>query len=253
MQRVIRRSELELEEISPSDAGSGRDARDALEDLDQLEFVEAGDISNANDKGNVSDEEVDFRLFAGPKATTTENEVAGHQRIRLRSPSVDISNPGFVRADRDPSYYFADSLSLSDKENLEASALSGPQIVELSKSYRPGSACSWKVLNLSASNHAKSLRDGSVSQFRKLVDDHEPQKRKRPGKKARVKVRIKQEQLKDQRLASQASAEAREAAEREKRTRRNREKKVKKKMRDKAKKVESTDKAISPPSTIDDH
>jgi hypothetical protein len=248
MQRVISRFELELDRASPSDLGSEPDAKEALEKLDELEFVQAVHGSGTNDRGNGSDEEVDFRLFAGPKPTTAKNEVTGPQKIRLRSPSVDISNPGFIRAARDLSYYFANTLSLSDKENLAASALSGPQIIELSKSYRPGSAYNWKVLRLSASNLSKSLRDSNISAFRKLVDDHEPRKRKRPGKKARVKVRIKQEQLEEQRLTRQATVEAKEAAEREKRTKRNREKKVKKKMRDKAKKVESTDKAMSPPS-----
>ena len=242
MQRVISRSELELEKASVSDSVSEADDTEAMKKLNELEFVEAIQRSDPNDRINASDEEVDFRLFAGPKF-----EITGPRKIRIRSPSVDTTNPGFVRH-RDPSHHFANTPSLSDKENLEASALTGQQIADLSKSYRPGSAYSWKVLNLSASNLAKSIQESGVSAFQKLMDDHEPPKRKRPGKKARVKVRIKQETLEKQQLAGQATAKAKEAVEREKRTRRNREKKVKKKMRDKAKKVESTDKTTPPPS-----
>jgi hypothetical protein len=246
MQRVISRSDLHSDDSPGSDSDSGRDNEEALKNFDDLEFTQTNPEPKVSIHGNNSEDELDFRLFASSKSPVGEGEAKEPRKIRLRSPSIDNSNPGFIRTSRDPSYYFANGLSESEKENFQSSTLTGEQIIELSKSYRPGSAHSWKVLHVPASKHDRLLQRRPVPIFRKLTDEDDSQRRKRPGKKARLKVRVKQKEFHEQQLATKAASEAKDAAEREKRTKRNREKKVKKKMRDKAKKTELAETAKTP-------
>ena len=252
MQRVISRSELHSDESPGSDSGSNQDNNEALETLDELEFTQTGPDPSVSIERHVSEEELDFHLFAPSKPSAGREEGREPQKIRLRSPSVDNSNPGFIRENRDASYYFTNGLSELEEEALRVSALTGEQVIELAKSYRPGSAYSWKVLHIAGSKHARLGHSGAVQMFRKLADEEESQRRKRPGKKARLKVRVKQDVLRKQQLAAKAASEAKDAAEKEKRTKRNREKKVKKKLREKAKKAELAENATTPTSTPND-
>lgn len=240
MQKVVSRSDLRSDDDSRSSADSELEVEDALKNFEQLEFVQPSHVADQKN-GNGDDEELDFQLFAPSKSAESGGEVKEAQKVKLRSPSIDNSNPGFIQPDRDRNYYFANGLSAIEKENVEAAALTGQQILELSKSYRPGSAYEWKVLDLPKSPLSKTLRGANGSAFRRLTDRDDSRGRRRPGKKARIKVRAKQDALKEQQLAGKAASEAKEAAEREKRTKRNREKKVKKKMRDKAKKAPTTE------------
>lgn len=235
MQRVVSRSEIQSESEASSQPDSDEDFAEKLKHLEQLEFTQR-DIDTEEQRGIPDeDEELDFRLFAAPGPSSAVKDAGPSQRIRLKSPTIEHSNPGFIQPNRASNYYFQNAPSQVEKENIESSALTGEEIVKLSRSHQPGTAYNWKVLHLPASGLSKALRTAENSEFRRLIGDNKSQKRKRPGKKARIKVRVKQQVRQKRELDSKAAAEAKEAADKEKRTQRNREKKVKAKMREKAK------------------
>ncbi|KAK3698391.1 hypothetical protein LTR37_016961 [Vermiconidia calcicola] len=184
------------------------------------------------------DGELDFRLFAAPPQAVTAGDTGKTNRIRLRSPSVDNTRAGFVKPERASSYYFSGTLSLPDQKCFEEAAVTGDQVLMLSRLPRPGSSYSWKALHLPATSLDKTISQSHLSRCSALVDGTAPANRKRPGKKYRIKLRIKHRKLQAQKEANKAATEAKEIAEREKRTRRNREKKAKKRLRDKAKRGE---------------
>ena len=242
MQRVVSRSELQSQSAASSDSGSQHDVTRNLKHFDELEFVQPELEQAVQQNASDGDDEVAFRLFAVSQPSKSKDELEQPQKIRLKSPSLEDSNQGFIQAKRDPSYYFQDALSQAEKENIKSSALTGQQVVELSKSFRPGSTYNWKVLHLPLSNLDKALQKAQSSVFRKLMDGSSgSQKRKRPGKKTRIKVRVLQQARRKRDLDGKAAAEAKEAVDKEKRTQRNREKKVKKKLREKAKKAATGD------------
>lgn len=237
MEHVISRADLARIESSPS-ASPEPDVLDRFKDLGgQFEFVasEAGKVHDLdNNDGDEDDEEgLDFQLFAAPKADGKGKDAVSTEthKIRLRSPSIDPEQVGFVRPHRTRNYYFADVLSEEQKYQLKSAALSGAEVLSRATSPWPGSRYGWKVVHLPPSGLAKDL----LRQLPRLTGDEveSPRKRTRPGKKYRIKLRRKA-------VAVQARKDAKkvaEDAEREKRTRRNREKKVKRKVKEKAKKV----------------
>lgn len=237
MEQVVRRSELRSESTSKRTTPEP----DAIAKLRQFEEFDA---VNVNDKRqntsrateDPSDEdELDFRLFGSKKPVEASDSGRAAHKIRLRSPSIDATTPGFVQPRRHPGYYFTKTPSLSEKANLEASAVTGLQVLAHSKNPWPGSAYSWKILRLTKFNVHRDLRVQQVGSCHKLVVEALPRKRTRPGKKYRIRLRTKHEGLQRQRREAQAAAKAKETAERENRTRKNREKKRKKRERDKAK------------------
>lgn len=254
MQRVVSRSELEAEgssrQSSPEES-LGENGR-ALQDF---EFIEQPTQSTAYAPPGQQPEEGDgedelaFNLFAPSGSNEpAKSEQSAVQRIRIRSPSLDPDLPaGFVRPSRDPSYYFTDVKDLQAKDDFSSSAVTGDQILAQSKSTWPGSTCNWRVLQIPppSSSQTKSIIASAPSLFGRLIDTKSLTggKRTRPGKKYRIRIRMKRAAVVKKREAIKAAEEAKEAEYREKKTRRNREKKVKKRARDKAKKVAEKDEA----------
>ena len=237
MERSVRRSELRSAESTPlSSDDSG--AIQALKDLTSYEYITEAQGSDVDLKDQPEDE-LEFRLFASDKPADTSKSAENIHRIRLRSPSVQLREPGFTRPERYSSYYFTRLPSNEDKEAFRAAALSAQQVLDISHQPWPGSSYPWKVLQIPASCVSRSVQIQTSTTFSKLATGEDESKRKRPGKKARIKIRTKLAASRSQKEAARKAAALKEAAEREKRTQRNREKKVKKKMREKAKKSEA--------------
>lgn len=246
MERSVTRSELRSDSRSPSPP-SDDEALERLRNLNTLQFAtkdvpmdDAPAVSTAEDE----DEEMMFQLFAPTKSTTataqTEPQPAA-QKIRIRSPSLDPATTGFLHPGRPTSYYLAEPLSEKAKAEIEASAISGKQVLDLSTLPQPGCAYEWKVLHIPASQVSRAARVAVAEQiaagFSRLGKFEAPAKRRRTGKKLRIKIRSKAEAAKAKQQAATQAKEAKEEAEKEKRTRRNREKKVKRKAKEKAKKA----------------
>ncbi|KAF2146164.1 uncharacterized protein K452DRAFT_283456 [Aplosporella prunicola CBS 121167] len=195
-----------------------------------------------------SDEELDFRLFAAPTATTTNagpDTAPGPkplaQKIRVRSPSLDPAEAGFL-APRPQTHYFTPGTGALPAAELAAAALSGKQVLQLSRAAWPGCVVPWKVVRVDAAGrelrrrvegHACVVGEGGGG----VAGEEGQGKKKRKGKKARIALRVKVRAREEKKAVEERMKREREEAEREKRTRRNREKKVKKRVRDKAKRV----------------
>jgi hypothetical protein len=205
------------------------------------------------------DEEMMFQLFAPSKSTTatvhTESQPAA-QKIRIRSPSLDPATIGFSQPHRPINFHLAEPLSEKARAEIEASALSGKQVLQLSALPHPGCAYEWKVLHIPASQVSRAARLAAAQQtpegFSRLSKFEAPAKRRRAGKKLRIKIRSKAEAAKVKQQAALQAKDAKEEAEKEKRTRRNREKKVKRKAKEKAKKAEGGDGAAEVDDSDDD-
>lgn len=229
MERVVDRSEL-LE--SGSDAPPSPDVEDRIA-LDEFEFVQREQNAKREDGAAPEDDEMDFCLFA-PSANV--QEAATLARIRVNTPPVDVGDAGFLSA-RDNSYYFASAPSTERQEEFRSAAVTGQDVLSRAHGIWPGSAYPWRVLHLPSTKKQRSMLANVGSLSSKLIGNDVAVSRKRPGKKARLKIRTKAVAAKARQEQKQRQAELKEAAEQEKRTRRNREKKVKRKQREKAKKA----------------
>ena len=201
--------------------------------LGDFTFTTIDDEANdQNQPEGESDEEAELVLFAGPSKT------AESQKIRLSSPDAEPREPGLL-VKKPRSYYFADEVTSETEEQLQAIAVTGAQVREMSQIPWPGCALPWKVLKLTHHGMKKAVLVGHPPALVELEDGQK--KRSRKGKKSRIALRKKM-QAADHKQAEQARiAQEKAEADREKRTRRNREKKVKKKAREKAKKETAAD------------
>lgn len=251
-ERIVDRSQLESEDDSPITSPDPEDFQ-KFKELSNVVFAEPSanvGTSNVLYEDGAEDEELDFRLFAAPKDAKPSQATETAQKVRLRSPSIDHTTAGFIRPTRDPKYYFAQTLSTTDQENLRASALTGEDVVAQANRPWPGSAYPWKVLKLPLSAECSSLRDptNNIATSAEKIEA----KRTRPGKKYRIKLRTKHAALQSQQLAAKAAEEAKKEAERQKRTQRNRVKKVRKKARDKEKKAKAGGEDVIADAGVDD-
>lgn len=239
MEHIVSRADLAGTESSPS---ASPEPEILKKFKGQFDFVasktDAGDDAELGVDGY--DDGLEFQLFAAPKAGgDTKSTAAGDtHKIRLHSPSIDPDRIGFVRPERNQSYYFTRPATEEEKQELEIAALTGDQVLSHSKSPRPGSECAWKVLHLPPTGLSKDLQTAECAAFAALTGNEQRKKRTRPGKKYRIKLRKKSAAKQAQKDAKKMADEAKEVEEREKRTRRNREKKVKRKAKEKAKKDE---------------
>lgn len=243
MERPITRSELRSASPTPPPS-SDDEALDRLRKLNTLQFA-SGDThmkdAPPEPAADDEDEEMMFRLFAPAKPTTSTDQREPQpsvQKIRIRSPSIDPAEAGFLQPHRPRNHYFAEKPGGDARAAFDASVLSGEQILKLSTLPWPGSAYNWKVLHIPQSQVSREARVQMAAQFSKLGNLEGPTKRRRAGKKLRIKMRTKAAATMAKKEAAQKAKDAKEEAEKEKRTRRNREKKVKRKAKEKAKKTE---------------
>ncbi|KAF7194478.1 hypothetical protein HII31_04283 [Pseudocercospora fuligena] len=237
MERVVGRSDLLSEASTPPSSPD----LSKITTLGDFEFVNRKQdlhtgITRQEDV-NEDEDELDFQLFA-PSAKKSDAPVVA--KIRIATPEASEREPGFIRPNRNDSYYFRKPVSTEERRSYEAAALSGQDILMASQKPWPGMAYPWKLLEIPASRKQQLLLDSSDVAYRKLWGHHAVcSTHKRPGKKSRIKMRTKAAAAKAKQAQAQEAAASKEAAEQEKRTRRNREKKVKKKNREKAKKAEA--------------
>lgn len=155
----------------------------------------------------------------------------------MRSPTpLENQNQGFINPDRDPSYFFTGPVSETKQAEYAASALSGAEITALSKLPCPGCAYPWKVIAL-PSSAGKALAPENSAEANFLPDEDRERKRKRLGKKARIKKRLRAEKSKVRKEATEKQKEEKDKADRENRARKNRSKKLRQRAKEKARKA----------------
>ncbi|GAB7340894.1 hypothetical protein MBLNU457_7248t1 [Dothideomycetes sp. NU457] len=237
----------EAKRVRRSELQAGDSSRESSIDLEATERLRSGDFfaTDTVDKRDAStvqesaevddeeleDEEVAFRLFAPTKADGARQDA---QVIRLRSPTAEERDPGFISSRRSNTYYFTGSPSTQLQQEYNIAAVTGDDVRLQAKARWPGSAYPWRTITIPTSQAKQVLVN--ANRFAKLVPQDEVKKRTRLGKNGRIKKRQKMA-VRAAKKADEAKAkEEKELAEREKRARRNREKKFKKRARDKAKK-----------------
>lgn len=228
MEEVVSRSQLDCS-LSETTSSPLSPEHDQFKNLSGLDLIPKQMTAPTIETTEAEADEMEFRLFA----VQANDQRGSTQNVRIRSVSPEEREPGFVKATRPMSYYFADT---STEERTRKSAVSDADIHCLAKIRWHGMAYSWRVLSLPSS--VSYLKRMSTSASRLLSIDGAP-KRRRPGKKLRIKLRTRLSETRAKEAAAKAAQESKDAAQREKRTRRNREKKVKKRLKDKAKKADA--------------
>jgi hypothetical protein len=224
MEQRVSRAHLRSPESTP-EPESDPEVIHRLKRLGDLEYIHQNptETSHGPTQNEEDEDQMEFQLFA-----TSKPEAPTTTKIRLRSPTPQSTEPGFINPERDKNYYFATPLDPSQKEHLIHSAVSGDEILSRSHAPHPGMAYPWKVLHLPLSSLSREARIQSVSGTRlsKVADDVEKKKRTRPGKAYRIKLRTRAAEERAKKEEAAKLKEGKEAAEREKRMRRNREKKM---------------------------
>ncbi|CAC9890938.1 unnamed protein product, partial [Aureobasidium pullulans] len=162
----VRRSDL---------IGSPQSSRASSPDLDTLERLGANLQFEVVDKPpqpietveNLEDEEeeLEFQLFAPTKSITDASTPApAAQKIRIRSPSEELREPGIVGLGRPLSYYHTGELDPVRAKEFEIAAVTGADVVAMSKQPCPGCAYPWKVIKM-PSSQAKSALAAAAAQY----------------------------------------------------------------------------------------
>ncbi|KAA6413223.1 MAG: hypothetical protein FRX48_02967 [Lasallia pustulata] len=91
-----------------------------------------------------------FRLFS--TSTAKRSGSAGlqpnPQKIVIKSPSPSLSEPGFTHPRRPARYYFTGASSPSKRQQYEAAAISGQDVLNAQNTPYPGHSLPWRVLTL---------------------------------------------------------------------------------------------------------
>jgi Fungal protein of unknown function (DUF2011) len=161
--------------------------------------------------------------------------------ILLSSPDADLHTlGGFIRHDRDKSFYIQDKAEGETLSQFRFSAISGEEVLRGREGRNWGLEVPWRVTVLCT--FTSTSISNSVSRSK---DEHkglikgDSERKKKPGKKRRILLRTRERERREKEEMKRKEREGKEEAEREKRTRRNREKKVKRKMKEKALKASS--------------
>ena len=130
------------------------------------------------------------------------------------------------------SAYVAPSLSQQQRENLEVAAVTGDEVLARSQCRRWGMELPWKVTHIEIKKKA-----GSVAKITNPDDPDGLAKRKRPGKKRRIALRMKERAKKEKAGEVAKKQEEKEEHLKEKKKRLNRAKKLRRKEKEREKKL----------------
>lgn len=201
MHRRVRRDELD----SPSSSRASSPDVDILNKLranTQFDLIETANVPHhdapVDAPGDSEDEELAFNLFAPTiKPATASDGTAAivPQTIRLRSQTpLEDQNQGFTKPERDSTYYFSGPVTATKQTQYDTSAVTGAEVLAMSRLPCPGCAHPWKVIHLPSSAVTPALR-ANIAATTKFEDTFLPdvdreRKRKRLGKKMRIKKRV---------------------------------------------------------------
>jgi hypothetical protein len=232
----------------------------------------ADQAANGKDEGapETREEEFEFRLFAVHPTSKSANEgkdvldgeadVAVTTKIRLDPDGEEPldGQGGFIVPCRSSTYYFALPAEGQRRREFELAAVTGEEVHRWLEVRYPGWEVPWRVrvihipskkpsaetkLRLRDKNDASRITSMREDNQYGLENDEYKGKKKKPGKKRRIHLRMKKRAEEEVRERRRREQQMKGEEERERRTRRNREKKVKKKLREKAKKTSSSERS----------
>jgi len=138
MERPVSRGELHSPANSPEPA-SDPDLIEHIKETTRFEFVINDAVVDKDPPRENDGEDLDFRLFSSIKPVDATAATIIANRIRLRSPTPQNAEPGFLVPERARSHYFQDASSVSE-ERYQAAVLSGAEVLALSHKPCPGNA-----------------------------------------------------------------------------------------------------------------
>lgn len=137
--------------------------------------------------------------------------------------------------ERPLSYYIATPATAAEKARYVSAAISGEDIIQLSKMPWPGMSYEWRIISTTSSQSTKLRTPGAVGSSSTRLTDAADQSehtfnagRTRLGKKSRIKLRIKLQTKVAKQKEKEEAEKAKEAHLRDKKTRVNRAKQLKK-------------------------
>ncbi|KAK4177608.1 hypothetical protein QBC36DRAFT_326711 [Triangularia setosa] len=168
------------------------------------------------------EEEFTFRLFS---SAPTQKVVLAPKEDEIIASTEDIPFK-----ERPLSYYIQKPLTPEEQEQIRHSALSGQDILALSKQRAWGLEVPWRVARIEIV--ASTKKPAQPTAGGKTIEEGD-KKKKRPGKKTRIKFRINERKHKEE----ESKKLTKEEHLKEKKKRLNREKKLKRRQKEKAKKA----------------
>lgn len=133
------------------------------------------------------------------------------------------------------SYYLVTDLSPEKKQQYEMAAVSGEDVIERSKERAWGLELPWRVITIKATRKPASKQGGGAEAVAHVEDD-QPAKRKRPGKKRRTAMRIKARAMAQAEEAAKQKMAEKEEHVKDKKKRLNRLKKLRRRAKKKTEK-----------------
>lgn len=237
-------SMLGLDLLAPEPApvpGQGLDAADAH----GRDEGAAGDQADGN-----REEEFEFRLFS-----TAAGAASAPAKVVLSASDDEDAARGdgaFVQPVRPESYYLAGEATPEQQERYRWAAVTAEDVAAGASKRAWGLERPWRVVKISLSSRKPPSRAAGLVAGAKTAGEDTAEdgpKRKRPGKKRRIAVRIKARAEKEKREAERARREAEEKQRvskeehlLEKKKRLNREKKLKRRAKEKEKKLAAGEK-----------
>ncbi|KZZ96502.1 hypothetical protein AAL_03731 [Moelleriella libera RCEF 2490] len=177
--------------------------------------------------------EFEFRLF---KSTTAPTKVV------LESNDAAAQGQGALVQRRPASFYLADNITDTLKQEYDFAAVNGEDVVLRSQRPSWGMEFPWRVTAVTITR--SRAEPGQLGVVMVGSQDEEKRGRKRPGKKKRIAVRKRLRAKMDKKEAVAKKALEKEEHLQEKRKRLNRLKKLRRRAKDKEKRaLESTDNA----------
>ncbi|CAJ2508091.1 Uu.00g092770.m01.CDS01 [Anthostomella pinea] len=199
----------------------------ASDEAEQSQSLRRGDESGLHEVGDGVDqpdeESFAFRLF--------RDEGPSHTVVLLRDRAPE-GEGGFVVPRRPQSYYLAEKPSLELAERFRSAAVSVDHLLKDAKRRRWGLEKPWKVMTISIGT-SKGARPGSSTS---QSSNDSAGKRKRPGKKRRIILRVREKTKKEQEQAAKQQLVEKEQHLTDKKKRLNRLKKLRRRAKEKEKK-----------------
>lgn len=231
---------LDLSAPEPApEPGQGPDAAEAHEHDEGTGQVE----------GN-HEEEFEFRLFS-----TAPGAASAPAKVVLSASDDEDAARGdgaFVQPVRPERYYLAGEATPEQQERYRWAAVTAEDVAAGASKRAWGLERPWRVVKISLSSRKSPSRTSGLIAGAKTASEDAAEdgpKRKRPGKKRRIAVRIKARAEKEKREAEKARREAEEKQKiskeehlLEKKKRLNREKKLKRRAKEKEKKLAAGEK-----------
>ncbi|KAL8922409.1 MAG: hypothetical protein Q9172_003565 [Xanthocarpia lactea] len=188
---------------------------------------------------DLNEEAYEFQLFS---QIPTQSAVSTPQppKIFLRSPSLEVKEPGFIRSVRSHDFYFTGAVTSEDQKRMQDVAIEGQHVMRESKTTWPGFKLPWRVTTVTLPSHEQA------NAVTIPLDDAQSRKRKRPGKKRRIAIRTKTQARKEREKVARLAEAEKAALMMEKRSKRNREKKLKRREKARSQKKDG----ITAPETL---